>query len=436
MTTQQRKKIEPQVETQILVECRRRCCLCVFLDGNTNAKNGQIAHIDSNRANNKKQNLVWLCLEHHNQYDSRTSQSKNITASEIKHYRDNLIGVVQKQDLQIAFPSTNGSPSQNKIEYNSSGYLVGSIFEAYDREVANLAKHNRPNGIKLKNLAKIAAVEEGDFFAARQAFLALLRLGGECEVTGGQRTGITDPVQTASVISAAEEVLICFASTDFSLFLGAIHEAREVAIKGDSSFTDFDPVTSGPSPIFYPFGQVLCRLGCRFINPKDKTYSKLVGEALKDLALSAAMLLHVQELTLPSPPEVIWMSIGGERVVPDGEDKRLEPFVWIANRIAYLSEPAYQAAVQELRFILATGSVQVNKIKGHSAETTISLLKRWIVFPGHAIICLSVKSKKDIKPVDEYIEEVKQVGTRVATAAHAFVVKERELVMRPRPPLG
>lgn len=432
MKKQQRKKNEPQVETQVLVECRRRCCLCVFLEGNTNVRNGQIAHIDGNRANNRKQNLVWLCLEHHNQYDSRTSQSKNITVYEVKHYRDNLLGVVQKQDLQITFPSTNGSSSGNRVEYNSSGYLVGSIFEAYDRELANLEKHNRPNGIKLKNLAKTAAAEEGDFFAARQAFMALLRLGGECEITGGQRTGISDPVQTASVISAAEDVLLCFASTDFSLFLGAIHEAREMAIKGDSLFADFDPSTTGPSPIFYPLGQVLCRLGRRLIDPKDQTYSKLIGEALKDLALSASMLLHVQGLTMPSPPGVIWISAGGERVVPEGEDKRLEPFIWIASRIAYLSEPAYQAALQGFKFILATGNVLVNKEKGYSADTTISFLKRWMVFPGHALICLSVKLKKDIEPVEDYIKEIKQVGVCVTSAAQAFVVKERELVLRPR----
>lgn len=295
-----------------------------------------------------------------------------------------------------------------------------------------MEKHNHPNGIKLKNLAKTAAVEEGDFFAARQAFLALLRLGGEREVRGGQRTGITDPVQTASVISAAEDVLIYFANTDFFLFLGAIREAREMAIKGDSSFTDFDPSTSGPSPIFYPLGQVLCRLGRRFINPKDLTFSKLIGEALKDLALSAAMLLHVQGLTLPSPPDVRWINCAGERVVPDGEDKRLEPFIWIASRIAYLPEPAYQAALQGFGFSLATGNVLVNKKDGYSADTMISFLRRWMIFPGHTLILLSVKAKKDITPVEDYIKGIKNVGSSVATEAQAFVVKERELVLRPK----
>lgn len=39
-------------------------------------KEGQLAHIDRNRANNAEDNLVFLCLVHHNQYDTKPSQSK------------------------------------------------------------------------------------------------------------------------------------------------------------------------------------------------------------------------------------------------------------------------------------------------------------------------------------------------------------------------
>lgn len=53
-------------------------------------KQGQIAHIDHNPANRKYQNLVFLCLPHHDQYDSTTSQSKNFTAGEVRKYRTEL----------------------------------------------------------------------------------------------------------------------------------------------------------------------------------------------------------------------------------------------------------------------------------------------------------------------------------------------------------
>jgi hypothetical protein len=56
----------------------------------TREKKGQIAHLDHNCANNNIGNLAWLCLEHHDQYDSRTSQSKGLTQQEVKKYRTQL----------------------------------------------------------------------------------------------------------------------------------------------------------------------------------------------------------------------------------------------------------------------------------------------------------------------------------------------------------
>jgi ribosomal protein L15E len=46
---------------------------------------GQIAHVDHDATNNDPDNLVWLCLDHHDQNDSRTSQSKGLTISELRH---------------------------------------------------------------------------------------------------------------------------------------------------------------------------------------------------------------------------------------------------------------------------------------------------------------------------------------------------------------
>jgi len=53
-------------------------------------RDGQIAHLDHDRSNNKEDNLVYLCLRHHNMYDSKTSQSKGFTKGEMRHYREEL----------------------------------------------------------------------------------------------------------------------------------------------------------------------------------------------------------------------------------------------------------------------------------------------------------------------------------------------------------
>lgn len=53
-------------------------------------KKGQIAHLDHDSSNNDLESLAFLCLPHHDQYDSRTSQSKNFMTAEVKGYRREL----------------------------------------------------------------------------------------------------------------------------------------------------------------------------------------------------------------------------------------------------------------------------------------------------------------------------------------------------------
>ncbi|HMJ70347.1 MAG TPA: hypothetical protein VK508_15690 [Cyclobacteriaceae bacterium] len=92
-----RQKINKQTQTAILLECRRRCCICFGLEGNLDEKRGQIAHLDHSPNNNDPDNLAFLCLEHHDQYDSGTSQSKGLTKEEVKAYKEELIDHFDQQ---------------------------------------------------------------------------------------------------------------------------------------------------------------------------------------------------------------------------------------------------------------------------------------------------------------------------------------------------
>ncbi|WP_166240906.1 hypothetical protein [Paenibacillus turpanensis] len=91
-----RKKIPQDVETDVLIKSKRRCCLCFGIQNDLDEKNGQIAHIDKNRDNNNFDNLAFLCFNHHDKYDAVTSQSKNYTKNEVKRYRDDLYGYYEK----------------------------------------------------------------------------------------------------------------------------------------------------------------------------------------------------------------------------------------------------------------------------------------------------------------------------------------------------
>jgi hypothetical protein len=85
-----RSKIGKKVETAVLLACVRRCCLCVFLDKRTQKRKGQIAHLNRDRSDSSFKNLVYLCLEHHDEYDGQTRLSKSLTVSEVRTYRDRL----------------------------------------------------------------------------------------------------------------------------------------------------------------------------------------------------------------------------------------------------------------------------------------------------------------------------------------------------------
>lgn len=85
-----RKAISPETQMQVLTKSRRRCCLCFWLEGIDELQKGQIAHLDRDSENAVESNLVFLCLNHHDQYDGRTSQSKGFQESEVRHWRDEL----------------------------------------------------------------------------------------------------------------------------------------------------------------------------------------------------------------------------------------------------------------------------------------------------------------------------------------------------------
>jgi predicted transcriptional regulator len=85
-----RKRPNQVTETEVLTRSRRRCCICFGLSRDVEIKAGQIAHLDGNNSNNEADNLAFLCFEHHDQYDSTTSQSKNFTIREVKRYKEEL----------------------------------------------------------------------------------------------------------------------------------------------------------------------------------------------------------------------------------------------------------------------------------------------------------------------------------------------------------
>lgn len=114
-----RKAITPESEVEVLTNSRRRCAFCFCLNNDFKIKKGQIAHIDRDNSNSNIENLVFLCLEHHDEYDTLTSQSKGLKPKEIKNYRDKLYEHVklweQINGSEFSLPRTQKTGSPNKF---------------------------------------------------------------------------------------------------------------------------------------------------------------------------------------------------------------------------------------------------------------------------------------------------------------------------------
>jgi hypothetical protein len=113
-----RKRIPDDVQARVLTRSRRRCCICYGLNRDTSIKQGQIAHIDQNAANAAEENLVFLCMPCHDRYDSTTRQSKNFTASEVKHFREELDRALASAFSQeVAFGEVVARPRESSVSH-------------------------------------------------------------------------------------------------------------------------------------------------------------------------------------------------------------------------------------------------------------------------------------------------------------------------------
>jgi len=106
-----RKKTPTPTETAVLTKGARRCPVCYHLYGDLEVKLGQIAHLDQDPANTQEDNLAFLCMPHHSEYDSKTSQHKNYTHAEIIELRSRLyVAIAAGQHHQIKISIKKSTP--------------------------------------------------------------------------------------------------------------------------------------------------------------------------------------------------------------------------------------------------------------------------------------------------------------------------------------
>ncbi len=132
-----RRPIPKAIETAVLLGSARRCCLCYGLNGDFHEKKGQIAHLDHNRSNHEDENLAFLCFDHHDAYDTRTSQSKGFTIDEMRFYRGTLYVDVKRQlpreyDRRKEQKDQIGDVIEKALSVDGSHVCTGCILNGYE----------------------------------------------------------------------------------------------------------------------------------------------------------------------------------------------------------------------------------------------------------------------------------------------------------------
>ena len=122
-----RKKLAAAIEVSGVTRSRRRCALCFGLFGDVAVKRGQIAHVDRDRSNDAEDNLAFLCLTHHDEYDTTPSQSKRFTPEELGKYRAELCAIMADQPA-LSWPDLP-TPSRSKRKHRELP------LELYDRRI-------------------------------------------------------------------------------------------------------------------------------------------------------------------------------------------------------------------------------------------------------------------------------------------------------------
>jgi hypothetical protein len=135
-----KKRVNPtkDVETALLINSKRRCCLCFGLQNDDTEKEGQIAHLDGDPANSEESNLAYLCMRHHTLKDSTTSQHKNFTVAEVVHWKEKLYKHLEKQEKKARDKTT----WEEELEQRYREAMQEMSLQSHRNFIENQAKLN------------------------------------------------------------------------------------------------------------------------------------------------------------------------------------------------------------------------------------------------------------------------------------------------------
>jgi hypothetical protein len=128
------KPFSDSVEISVLTKCKRRCALCYGLNNDDGEKRGQLAHIDRNGENIEENNAAFLCLEHHELYDSTSRQAKGYKPGELKRHQETLLVYVLTLKNEPS-ASANGIRPTVGLDLYDRRLLIYKVARQFVRDV-------------------------------------------------------------------------------------------------------------------------------------------------------------------------------------------------------------------------------------------------------------------------------------------------------------
>lgn len=445
MTTS-RKKIPLATQTKVLTRSKRRCCLCVGLHGDFGIKQLQIAHIDGNRNNNSEENLVTLCLLHHDEYDRTPSQSKGLTSGELKKYRADLDKIVLQIDERLKIPDTKTSSSEEITFLTPSARLIGKILTAYDREITTLDAGSSPNGVALSRLSAVALLEEGDLDATVEAIMGITRILHQMRERGlPQQTvqeradgKLTDKLETKlpseeaypqlTAHKSLSNTLFLVANTDLPLFRSVLGKMKQYAFIGDSSRDALLVYKDLPFGGFGAVTTILVGLCYRFADTGHSEAERETAVTLMDLLLGLSYVLGKTGIELPVEPTMA-VGLGGERWITVDQRAELYPLVSLAHAVARLPINSFNYALESLRygFRLVILKSKAPKFNAYTLETQLTTLRQAAALRSHAIYLMSFDDEVTEAKFDEELNRIVEEGNKCLKTLVVYIMKERKL---------
>jgi hypothetical protein len=278
----------------------RRCCLCWHYDSDFRQKHGQIAHLDQDPSNAAEDNLVFLCMPHHSEYDSTTRQHKNYTEQEVRELRERLYQVYKGLEGSLSgkahwqFSIEGSVHACNKARLDS---IVSALRYLLNDSTIHIEKIEEGSVVihcegRLESFLKMSAIIDADEF----------------------RNRIGKPLSTPQL---ALESLVALTKTLYSTFQEAIGSPSKAAIAVETFLTE--------NALLRPLSATISDFGLEAIVGRLRTvFTKEYGEGAWQSARSFP--LHLRAILMMA---AMHWSAGSAQEALGGSDRR-QPVVYLA----------------------------------------------------------------------------------------------------------